>query len=155
MNENTQPQEAEVTQSATTAPVTHTTSAEDEYKKQAMIAWAAAPFYSPTLKKSESEFVRNHAEASYYFGISALVVLVGLMAFNFVFWNVIFQMMVSGNPFSAYSSYGTFNMIGNLVSLAAWLYILAPRAYGAFKAQNMEVWSMPKVKELVSKYIKF
>jgi|GEM_PF-4369974 len=154
MNNDTTPaQEAEVILtpvSASPAPA-----ATDEYKQQALIAWVAAPFYSPTLKKSDSEFVRAHAEASYYYGVSALAVLVGLIAFNFLLWNVVFNLIAGNNPFNAYTNYGTFNMIGNIVSLAAWAYILAPRAYGAFKSQSMEVWAMPKVKELVSKYIKF
>lgn len=163
--ENTNPQEAQVTQEPTTvAPVTQPTPAvepaptsnpQDEFKQQASIAWAAAPFYSPTLKGSSSEFVRAHAEASYYFGISSLVALVGLFAFNFLFWNVIFQAVVGGNPFTAYSNYGTFSLIGNVVSWAVWIFVLAPRVYGIIKAQNMEIWSVPKVKDLVSKYIKF
>lgn len=164
MDQN-KPQEAEVTQEPTTvAPAAQPTPAvepaaaktpQDEFKQQASIAWAAAPFYSPTLKGSSSEFVRAHAEASYYFGISSLVALVGLFAFNFLFWNVIFQAVVGGNPFTAYSNYGTFSLIGNLVSWTVWIYVIAPRVYGIVKAQNMEVWAVPRVKELVSKYIKF
>lgn len=143
-------------QDMSTAPIAAptATTAEEDAKRQALMAWLVAPFYSYTLKNNSNEFVRKHAEASFYYGVASIAVVVLAFIVQTIL-GFLLQIIAGGNPFSALSLYSTFGTINGLIWLATWLFVIIPRVYGILKSQNMEVWSMPKAKELVSKYLKF
>jgi uncharacterized Tic20 family protein len=137
-------------QATTTPELNHATHAEQ--KQVAMLSWALAPIYSYVVKDSASDFVRSHAQASFYYGIASIIVFVVAIIFEAILGALVG--LLFSNPFTfawVYSLVSCFNTLFWLLILGV---MFIPRLFGVLQANTMQKWEVPYLRSYLEKYIR-